>query len=85
MEMRRGESPHRSTALMNKRKPIVYFQKKEERRKRQKSRKRREGYIQNFNFSPRNHDRKTKIKSEVYIGDKNSSNLKKKFKKNNTR
>lgn len=28
MEMRRGESPHRSTVLMNKRKPIIYFQKR---------------------------------------------------------
>lgn len=40
MEMRRGESPHRSTALMNKRKPTVYFQ-KEDRRKRGKERNER--------------------------------------------
>lgn len=36
MEMRRGESPHRSTALMNNRKPIVYFQKEEGRTKKNK-------------------------------------------------
>lgn len=51
MEMRRGESPHRSTALMNKRKPMVYFQKRgkgnKKRRKNKVKKKnlRKEGYI----------------------------------------
>lgn len=52
MEMRRGESPHRSTALMNKRNPIVYFQKERGKGGREKKRKnceirkmRKRGYI----------------------------------------
>jgi len=41
MEMRTGESPHESTALMNKRKPIVHFQKEETKKKKKKENKER--------------------------------------------
>lgn len=54
--MRRGESPHRSTALMNKRKPIVYFQKKRNKKKRKRKKIGKGGYIQNVNTSPKIHD-----------------------------
>lgn len=69
MEMRRGESPHRSTALMNKRKPIVYFQKERkggEKKGKTKKRKkiRKGGYIQNLNSSPKNHDHNPKSESD---------------------
>lgn len=52
MKMRRGESPNRSAALMDKRKPIVYFQKEEIR----KDERGKGGDMQNINFSARTRD-----------------------------
>lgn len=52
MEMRGGESPDRSAALIDKRKPIVYFQK----RGNKERWKRKGGYMQNINFLTRTWD-----------------------------
>lgn len=52
MEMRGGESPDRLAAFMDKRKPIVYFQK----RGNQGRWKRKGGHMQNINFLARTWD-----------------------------
>lgn len=66
MEMRRGESPHRSTALMNNRKPIVYFQKRRKGKMKNKMKRKIGRKVTSKLLIPQQQNRPQEMESSFY-------------------